>query len=139
MKAVGDEAQRSSRFVIYTMALWMKCMLNFNNYQANMEQQKHINRVPNKSEPSQHPQQQQKKKVKIYRLILPHQLTVNRTHQIHAVHCGKGGGNALTKNDRRRSKHYTTQKKRKTDALVSVRSEVSEIKQQNGSLKDTFS
>lgn len=30
-------------FIIYTMALLMKCMLSFSNYQANMEQQEHIN------------------------------------------------------------------------------------------------
>lgn len=38
--------QRSAMFfmfVFYIMALLMKCMLSFNNYQANMEQQEHIN------------------------------------------------------------------------------------------------
>jgi len=43
MKALCNEVQCFFMLVIYTMALLMKCMLSFNNYQANMEQQEHIN------------------------------------------------------------------------------------------------
>lgn len=43
MKALSDGSAMFFMFVIYTMALLMKCMLSFNNYQDNMEQQEHVN------------------------------------------------------------------------------------------------
>ena len=43
MKALSDGSAMFFMFVIYTLALLMKCMLSFNNYQPNMEQQEHVN------------------------------------------------------------------------------------------------
>lgn len=42
-EALSNRSAMFSMVVIYTMALLMKCMLSSNNYQANMEQQEHIN------------------------------------------------------------------------------------------------
>lgn len=41
MKALSKGSAMFFMFIIYTMALLMKCMLSFNNYEANMEQQEH--------------------------------------------------------------------------------------------------
>lgn len=44
MKALSNRSAMFFMFVIYTMASsMMKCMLSFNNYHPNMEQQEHIN------------------------------------------------------------------------------------------------
>lgn len=42
MKALSNGSAMLFMFVIYTMAL-LKCMLSFNKYQPNMEQQEHVN------------------------------------------------------------------------------------------------
>lgn len=88
MKALSNGSAVLFMFLIYTMALLMKCMLSFNNYQSTVKQQEHIN--IRKVQINQKP----KRKLKIHSVrppILnpppPHQLTVNVMHQIHAVHC----------------------------------------------------
>lgn len=43
MKALSNGSAMLFMFVIYTMALLMKYMLCFNNYQLNMEQHEHVN------------------------------------------------------------------------------------------------
>lgn len=43
MRALSNTSAMFFMFVIYTMALLMKCMLSFDNYQPNMEQQEHVN------------------------------------------------------------------------------------------------
>lgn len=79
MKALSNGSAMFFMFVIYTMALWMKCMLSFNNYQADMETTKKHADVKKNSNWIK------TREFKIYRLIFflfsfLHQLTVNRTH-----------------------------------------------------------
>lgn len=110
MKALSDRSAMFFMYVIYTMALLMKCMLSFNNYQSSMEQQEHVN-----IRKFQINQSIKEKSKCIGWLVPPHQLTVSRTHD---DPCSALLGYLLTKNDCRHLKHYNTHQNKQTPRFL---------------------
>lgn len=96
MKALTKRSAMLFMSVIYTMALLMKCMLSFNNFQPNMK-------TTRTRQHQEIPYEAKSKFIGWFCFSL-HQLTVTRTHD---DPCSALLG-YLTKNDCRHLKHYNT-------------------------------
>lgn len=139
MKALSNRSAMFFMFVIYMMALSMKCMLSFNNYHPNMEQQEHINVRKFQIKQKKKPKENQKNKIIGWFFFFPHhQLTVNRTQD---DPCSALLGYFLTKKDdwRRLRKHNKHQKEKKKNRFFGFTSsqDFRTIKTWN-QWKDTF-